>query len=145
MDRLTAGAMAEIHDAMMAVESGCHQVHPQLGSVDRLAQRSFGYPLKSHNTKSTHHNLWQSVLAFVIACILTLPAAAGQRLTLVLGSMNDFDYLSDLLTQVLEAEGYDVEIIKVSDVPTSRLEWMLEKGDITAMELRHAREPGRGA
>ncbi|MEX0606326.1 MAG: hypothetical protein WD623_17115 [Marinobacter sp.] len=49
--------------------------------------------------------------------------------------MNDFDYLSDLLTQVLETEGYDVEIVKVSDIPTTRLERMLEEGELSAMML----------
>lgn len=66
---------------------------------------------------------------------MAMPAVAGQRLTLRLGSMNDFDYLSDVLTQVLEADGYEVEIVKVSGVPTSRMEWMLKEGDITAMML----------
>lgn len=66
---------------------------------------------------------------------MAMPVVAGQHLTLRLGGLNDFDYLSDLLTQILEADGYDIEIVKISDVPTSRMEWMLEDGEITAMML----------
>ncbi|GGC76869.1 hypothetical protein [Marinobacter halophilus] len=70
-----------------------------------------------------------------MACLITAPAIAGQRLTLKLGSMNDFEYLSDMLTQVLEADGYDVDIVKVADIPTTRLEWMLAQGELSAMML----------
>ncbi|MEP1216873.1 MAG: hypothetical protein ABJM11_05320 [Marinobacter sp.] len=67
--------------------------------------------------------------------MMIMPATAGERLTLRLGGINEFNYLSDLLTQVLEAEGYEVEIIKVSNVPMTRMERMLEDGQITAMML----------
>lgn len=91
--------------------------------------------MKSPKITSFHHYFWWATLAVLAACVMAMPAVAGQRVTLRLGGMNDFDYLSDLLTQVLEADGYEVTVVKVSDVPTSRMEWMLEEGDITAMML----------
>ncbi|MBL3558576.1 MULTISPECIES: hypothetical protein [Marinobacter] len=91
--------------------------------------------MKSPKNTSIHHYLWCTTLAVIAACIMAMPAMAAQRVTLRLGSLNDFNYLSDLLTQVLEADGYEVEIIKVSNAPTSRMEWMLADGQITAMML----------
>lgn len=66
---------------------------------------------------------------------MAMPAAAGQRLTLRLGNLTEFDYLSDLLTQVLEADGHKVEVVKVSNVPPTRMEWMLENGKLSAMMM----------
>lgn len=91
--------------------------------------------MKFQKTLYSHHFLWWATLAILVACFMAMPAMAGQRLTLRLGNLTDFDYLSDLLTQVLEADGYDVEIVKVSDVPTSRMEWMLEDGELSVMML----------
>lgn len=58
-----------------------------------------------------------------------------QRLTLQLGDLTEFDYLSELLTHVLEADGYEVDIVKVSDVSPARLEWFLEQGMISVMMM----------
>lgn len=91
--------------------------------------------MKSHKTKHIHDSLLRVTLAVLAACLMAVPAMAGQHLTLRLGDINDFDYLSDLLTRVLEADGYEVEVVKVSGVPTSRMEWMLEDGELTAMML----------
>ncbi|TBW57625.1 hypothetical protein EZI54_06175 [Marinobacter halodurans] len=57
------------------------------------------------------------------------------HLTLRLGDLTEFDYLSELLTRVLEADGYDVDIVKVSDVSPARLEWLLEQGMISVMMM----------
>lgn len=59
----------------------------------------------------------------------------NQRLTLRLGDLTEFDYLSELLTHVLEADGYEVDIVKVSDVSPARLEWFLEQGMISVMMM----------
>jgi len=60
---------------------------------------------------------------------------ADRRLTLRLGDLTEFDYLSELLTQVLEADGYEVNIVKMSDVSPARLEWFLEEGMISVMMM----------
>lgn len=71
-------------------------------------------------------------LLFLLAWV---PAHAGPNVLLTLGDLNDFDYLSDLLTHVLEQEGYQVTVEQTRDMPNNRLEWMLEQGDITVMML----------
>lgn len=63
------------------------------------------------------------------------PANADRTVVLNLGGLNDYAYLSDLLTQVLEQAGYEVQVNPTADLPNNRLEWMLEKGDISVMML----------
>ena len=88
---------------------------------------------------STHSHR-QRPPCWFIAIVLTLalmcaPAHADRNLILTLGDLNDSDYLADLLSHVLEQEGYQVTIERVSGIPNSRLEWMLGKGDISVMML----------
>lgn len=74
----------------------------------------------------------------VVTLLLALicgQAQADRSLTLVLGDLNDSAYLSDLLTRVLEQEGFRVTVEYAAHLPNNRLERMLEKGEISAMML----------
>lgn len=91
--------------------------------------------MKRHYTTRIRPYLWCAMFAALLGCAVAAPTMAAKQLTLRLAGVNDFDYLSDLLTQVLEADGYRVEIVEVSGVPTTRLERMLENGKLSAMML----------
>lgn len=88
-----------------------------------------------HRTARVHEFLWRAVLTVLAVFLMAAPAIADQRLTLRLGDLTEFDYLSELLTHILEADGYVVDVVKVSDVSPARLEWFLEEGMISVMMM----------
>jgi len=91
--------------------------------------------LKPELAKQRHRSLWQAIF-LPIMFILAIPSSfADQHLTLKLGSKNAFPYLSDLITQILEADGYEVSVVEISGIPTTRLEVMLEQGELSALML----------
>lgn len=62
------------------------------------------------------------------------PADAEISLSLA-GRPDAFHYIRDLLTRSLEREGYVVQISNAGDIPTTRLERMLEQGTVSAFIL----------
>lgn len=57
------------------------------------------------------------------------------------GTPDAFGYTRDLLTRVLELEGYRVHVRNAGSIPTTRLERMLERGKLSAFIL--GRTPAR--
>jgi len=93
------------------------------------------YELKPGLVRQPHRSLWQAIF-LPIMFILVIPSSfADQPLTVKLSSLNAFPYLSDLITQVLEADGYEVSVVEVPAIPTTRLEVMLEQGELSALML----------
>ncbi|WP_328189440.1 hypothetical protein [Marinobacter sp. OP 3.4] len=90
--------------------------------------------MKSPVYHSRRARRWPTLFAFLLV-LAWGPAHAAPSVLLTLGDLNDFDYLSDLLTRVLEQEGYQVTVEQASNMPNNRLEWMLEQGDISVMML----------
>lgn len=91
--------------------------------------------LKPEPARQPRLPLWQALSMLVMAFLIIPSSVAGQSLMLKLGSVNEFSYLSELLTQVLEAEGYELSVVEVSGIPTTRLESMLEQGELSVMML----------
>lgn len=51
------------------------------------------------------------------------------------GTPSAYAYIKSLLTRTLEQQGYTVQVRNVGDIPTTRLEFMLERGDVSAFIL----------
>ena len=63
-------------------------------------------------------------------------ASSAGVVELRLGGTDEvFSYSAVLLTEALEAAGYKVAVTRVADMPMSRMEVMLERGDISALIL----------
>lgn len=90
--------------------------------------------MKSPVYHSRRARRWPTLFAFLLL-LAWGPAHGAPSVLLTLGNLNDFDYLSDLLTRVLEQEGYQVTVERAPNIPNNRLEWMLEQGDISVMML----------
>lgn len=90
--------------------------------------------MKSPGSRNQRPWRWPLVVTLLLA-LSCGHAQADKALTLVLGDLNDAVYLSDLLTRVLEQDGFRVNVEYVSNLPNNRLERMLEKGDISVMML----------
>ena len=75
------------------------------------------------------------LLLTILTLVSPLQVQAGQTFELNLGARNDFAYLSELLETVLTEAGHQVRLTRIADVPTTRLERMLEDGQVSAMML----------
>lgn len=82
-----------------------------------------------------YYIVWKHCSRLLVCLLLSAPATADPAYHLKLGANNDFEYLSELLTTVLSKAGYDITITAIDDVPTTRLERMLQDGHISAMML----------
>ncbi|MFL1406715.1 hypothetical protein ACJO2E_15375 [Marinobacter sp. M1N3S26] len=90
--------------------------------------------MKSPVYHSRRARCWPTLFTFLLV-LAWGPTHAAPSVVLTLGDLNDFDYLSDLLTRVLEQEGYQVTVEQAPNMPNNRLEWMLKQGDISVMML----------
>ena len=79
--------------------------------------------MKSPGSRTQRSWRWSLVVTLLLA-LISGQAQADKALTLVLGDLNDAPYLSDLLTRVLEQEGFHVTVEYVSHLPNNRLERM---------------------
>lgn len=78
-------------------------------------------------------------------CLLWLTAAAAQAqsaktppaevLLKLGGTPSAYAYINTLLTRTLERHGYSVKVRNVGDIPTTRMELMLQRGEVSAFIL----------
>lgn len=76
-------------------------------------------------------------LLISLLCLLPFfPVQAREPLRLTLGGTPaSFNYMSTLLTRSLNHQGYSVEITNLGNMPTTRLEILMEQGDIDTLIL----------
>lgn len=76
-------------------------------------------------------------LLISLLCLLPLFQALARepvRLTMG-GTPASFNYMATLLTRSLNHQGYDVDITNLGNMPTTRLEVLMEQGDIDTLIL----------
>ena len=81
-----------------------------------------------------HHRRWLPISLLCVLPLLTAQAREPVQLTLG-GTPASFTYLSTLLTRSLNHQGYDVEITNLGNMPTTRLEVLMEQGAIDTLIL----------
>ncbi|WP_051207872.1 hypothetical protein [Saccharospirillum impatiens] len=85
-------------------------------------------------TNLTQHRLW--LIASLLWLASLVPAQAEEPIKLTLGGTPaSFHYMSTLLTRSLSHQGYSVDITNLGNMPTTRLEVLLEQGSIDTLIL----------
>jgi hypothetical protein len=67
------------------------------------------------------------------------PSSTAEIVLKLGGTPPAFDYISTLLTRALELQGYAVQVRNLGNIPTTRLEVMLQRGDISAFIMGRTR------
>jgi hypothetical protein len=76
------------------------------------------------------------ITVFLLFLFSTFNICAEDEISLTLGGTESaYRYTAELLTRVLESEGYKVLITYVGFIPTTRLEYMMEKGGLSCFIL----------
>lgn len=85
----------------------------------------------------TNQTRQRGLLFASILCLLTLlPVQADEPVKLTMGGTPaSFNYMSTLLTRALNHQGYAVEITHLGNMPTTRLEVLLERGEVDTLIL----------
>ena len=67
------------------------------------------------------------------------PSSSAEIVLKLGGTPVAFDYISTLLARALELQGYAVQVRNLGNIPTTRLEVMLQRGDISAFIMGRTR------